>query len=341
MQRDTWTRIAQLIVVLLSALTLKLCYSMASPNELRWILAPTTVLVELVSGTAFKFESHAGYISSDRSFVIAASCAGVNFLITSFLMLSLRKLWRDRSPNRSQNRSYNPSNNVAWRFIPVAALSAYLATLIANTVRIATALRLQRMYLETSWLSGNQLHRFEGIFIYFGFLLLLFMVSERSWENASDLRSFPSDAGGFPAGTDRNVCPTSHEEPGLPSHAGCPHGNSGLFRQSLFPLIYYATVLRIPLANGAYRTGTVATDFWEHSVFVLLTPLLLIVPLATFRLFRSYRNQWAAVSARLIRSDTERNQQPNQGASTRTIRLLLSFRKGTCAPAGRTRRPWA
>ena len=133
-QEATWNRNAQLVVVLLCALTLKLYYSTASANQLRWILAPTTVLVELVSGTPFEFESHAGYITSDRSFVIAASCAGVNFLITAFLMLSLRKLWRDRSRN--------PPVNVAWKFIPAAALFAYLATLVANTVRISTALRL-------------------------------------------------------------------------------------------------------------------------------------------------------------------------------------------------------
>ena len=165
-QRSTWNRSAQLVVVLLCALTLKLYYSTASANQLRWILAPTTAFVELVSRTPFEFESHAGYISSDRTFLIAGSCAGVNFLITAFLMLSLRKLWRDRS------------QKIVWKFIPSAALFAYLATLVANTVRISTALRLQRLPLE-SWLSPNQLHRFEGILIYFGFLLLLFMVSEK------------------------------------------------------------------------------------------------------------------------------------------------------------------
>jgi len=267
-QRSTWNRNAQLMVVLFCALTLKLYYSTASANQLRWILAPTTVFVELISGTPFEFESHAGYLSSDRSFLIAASCAGVNFLITSFLMLSLRKLWRDRSQNRS--------HKVAWRFIPVAALIAYLATIVANTIRISTALRLHRMPLELTWLSGNQLHRFEGIFIYFGSLLLLFMLSEKMCsENASGL---PSHAGRGPqAGSPVRVVDR-------------PRGRPGLFRQSFFPLlIYYTTTLGVPLANGAYRPGIAATDFWEHSVFVLLTPLLLILPLATFRFYKDQR----------------------------------------------------
>src|SRR5262245_28542399 len=96
--RCTRNRIAQCIFVLVCASTLKLYYSAASANQLRWILAPTTALVELVSGASFEFESHAGYMSGDRSFLIASSCAGVNFLITAFLMLSMRKLLGARSP---------------------------------------------------------------------------------------------------------------------------------------------------------------------------------------------------------------------------------------------------
>jgi exosortase K len=236
-------RTAQLVVVVLCAVVVKLYYSTASVNQLRWILAPTTALVELVSGSRFEFESYAGYMSGDHTFVIAASCAGVNFLITAFLMLSLRKLWGEKA------------QGTAWRFIPCAAVCAYLATLVANTVRISTALQLRGMNQEVGWLSPNQLHRFEGIFIYFGFLLLLFMVSEKM----------------------------GSKNPSSSKNA------AGLFRRSFWPLlIYYATTLGLPTINGAYRQGA---DFWEHSLFVLLTPLLLILPLATFRLYRNQRLQ--------------------------------------------------
>jgi len=233
-QTITWNRNVQLAVALLGALALKLCYSTASPNQLRWILGPSTVLVQLVSGKTFMFESYAGYISSDRSVLIAASCAGVNFLITAFLMLSLRRLWKTRS------------QDIGWKVLPTAAVVAYLVTLVANTVRISTALWLQAMAVETRWLSPNQLHRFEGIVIYFGFLLVLFLVSEKvSSENAS-----------------------------------C------LLRRSVFPLLmYYSVTLGIPLARGLYQPQDPLTHFWEHSLFVVLTPLLLIAPLVAFRFF--------------------------------------------------------
>lgn len=201
-RRSTW--IAQLLVVLFVALGLKLHYSTATPEQLRWILAPTTTLVEIVSGTSFRFESHAGYMSSDHTFLIAASCAGVNFLITAFLMLTLRRVWTDRRQSRG------------WSFIPVTGLLAYLTTIVANTVRICVALHLRELPRHKSWLDPNQLHRSEGIFIYFGFLLLLFMLTEE-----------PRSA--------RFI---------------------DLLKRSLFPLvIYYATTFGIPLVNGAYRQG--------------------------------------------------------------------------------------
>lgn len=274
-----WRRQAQLAAVLLCALALKLYYSTASVNELRWILTPTTALVELVSGRSFEFESHAGYLSGDRSFLIAASCAGVNFLITSFLMLALRKLWKARS----QDLTTDPAQSLNWSFIPTAAVFAYLATLVANTARISIALWLRRTPLGIGWLSPNQLHRLEGILVYFGFLLLLFVVSEK----LSSKISFQ-----------------------LPPHADCRRGKPSLLRQSLFPLIiYYLTALGIPLANSAYHGGFATADFWEHSLFVLLTPLFLILLLAAFRLY----NSW---SVRTVRPTVQRETREIQTAGS-------------------------
>ncbi len=229
-----WNRVAQVFVVLLGALGLKQYYSTASANQLRWILAPTTMLVSFVSGESFQFEPYSGYLTTDHTFVIATACAGVNFLITAFVMLSLRRLWCDEASN-------------SWRFIPTAALLAYFATLVANAVRITIALQLQRMPPQIGGFSPGELHRFEGILVYFGFLLLLFVISER----------------------------------------GRAKNNSRLLSLAVFPLlIYYLTTLGIPLANSAYRGKIDSVDFWEHFVFVLLTPLIIILPLSTLRYFR-------------------------------------------------------
>ena len=222
----------QLWLVALCALTLKVHYSTATADDLRWILAPTTLFVEFMGGHQFQFESYAGYMSSDRRFLIAAPCAGVNFLITAFLMLTLRRLWRERA------------QGVSWTMIPVAAVLAYIATLVANTTRIWLALELRAQSVEVTGLTSNQLHRLEGIVVYFGFLLLLFLVVERF-------------------------------ETGKPVQVA---------RVLAFPLlIYYAVTLGIPLANGSYRQGSA---FWEHSVFVLVLPVLFVAPLAVWYAWR-------------------------------------------------------
>ena len=84
--------------------------------------------------------------------------------------------------------------------------------------------------MQVSGLSGDQLHRLEGIVVYFGFLLVLFVLTES-------------------AGLSRRLV--------------------------LFPLgVYYLTTLGVPLLNGSYKQGI---PFFEHSLFVLVLPLFLVI----------------------------------------------------------------
>ena len=253
-QKLIWS--AQLLTVGLCALALKGYYSTATANDLGWILAPTAALVELLSGKHFAFESYTGYMSSDRTFVIAVPCAGVNFLITAFLMLSLRRLWRE------QFRS------IGWAFLPFAAVLAYVATLIANTARIWLALELRSRQVAIDGLTGNQLHRVEGVVVYFSFLLLLFFVMER-FESAKGFES----ANGFECAK------------GYGSANGFESARPLRFARVLpFPLlIYYATTLGIPLLNGSFREHA----FWEHFVFVIVLPLLVVTPVLFWQLRKS------------------------------------------------------
>ena len=239
--------IAQLVVVLLSAFVLKLHYSTATVNQLRWILYPTKLLVQLISGQAFQFESHAGYMSGDHLFLIAASCAGVNFMITAFLMLSLMRLWNHRS------------QRISWMFYPKAMLVGYMVTIVANAVRISLALQMQAMRFKIGSLDGNQLHRLEGILVYFGVLLLLFVFSDRN-------------------ATVRSTSLLT------------------LLRRYSFPvLIYYGCTLGLPLARGAQ-----ASDFWEHSLFVLLTPLLVLFVIAALHFGKiSIRSRYSRLAIRV------------------------------------------
>ncbi len=224
MSKTIVIRAIQIVTVLAVALALKYHYSVASVNSLRWILEPTRLLVGAVTSHTFRFESYAGYLSDDRTFIIAASCSGVNFLIIAFLMLNAGQLYRER--------------RLTWTQIGISMLVAYFATLIANTVRIAVALQMMNYDLRIGDLGDEDIHRIEGIVVYFGFLLLLFFVSEKI---ADRTRPNPST----------------------------------LIRRSLIPLVvYYIATLGIPLAGGAYREMA----FWQHSVFVIVIPLIVILP---------------------------------------------------------------
>jgi exosortase K len=233
---------AQLTAVAVLAGAGKFFHANANVNDLQWILAPTAWLVELANGERFEFESYAGYINDDRSFLIAGSCSGMNFLIIAFVMLSLLRLFGNARPG-----------DVSWRFVPVAALIAFFATIVANAVRISVALRINRMQPEWIWVNPDQLHRFQGIFVYFGFLLLLFILSEKL-RRRDEHRT-----------------------------------NTHLFRFWRFaaPLLaYWAMTLGIPLLNGARRQDA---PFLEHSLFVILTSLALILPIGIIEFIRIRR----------------------------------------------------
>ena len=233
MTKELTKPIIQLGLVSLVAFALKFHYSMATVNELRWILEPTRLLVETVTSHTFRFEPFAGYLSDDRTFLIAASCAGVNFLIIAFLMLNAGQLLRERK--------------LTWTNIGVSMVVAYVVTLIANTARIAIALQMQKYDLRIGNFDEEEIHRLEGIVVYFGFLLVLFFVSEKI---ASRTRPHPST----------------------------------LFRRSLIPLaIYYAATLGVPLVGGAYRDSA----FWQHSLFVVITPLIFALPIICLALIVS------------------------------------------------------
>lgn len=223
-------KLYQLAAVIAAAALLKLFYSTANVNQLRWILAPTSFCVELVTGETFRFESYAGYVNRDNSFLIADSCSGMNFLIAAFLMLSVLVLW---------DKKYR---EVAWHAFPIAAVAAFVTTIAANTVRIAVALKLHRMHATALWINPEQAHRLQGIFIYFGFLLLLYLLYEK-FERGDRIETAKTKA---------------------------------LIRKPLIPLlIYWLITLGIPIIRGSYLEGS---PFWEHLAFVVLTPLVLITP---------------------------------------------------------------
>ena len=146
---------------------LKRYYAAAGADDLWWILSPVARLVGVMTRTRFELQPGEGYFSRDRLFLIEKSCAGINFMIAAFGMLTLALLHRVGSKLS------------AARVLSVSLLASYSAAVLVNTVRIAIAMGLAAHPAALPAFSAADLHRVEGITVYFGGLVLLYELVQR------------------------------------------------------------------------------------------------------------------------------------------------------------------
>ena len=146
---------------------LKRHYADARVEDLLWILTPTANVVGVVTGTNYRLLSGEGYFSRDRMFLIEKSCAGINFMIAAFGMLVLALVHRAGSAK------------AAATLLAVSLLASYSAAVVVNAVRIAIAMWLATRPAALSTVSAADLHRIEGIVVFFGGLVLLYELARR------------------------------------------------------------------------------------------------------------------------------------------------------------------
>ena len=156
-----------LAVAVLIAWSLKRHYADARADDLWWILSPVARLVGVMTRTSFALQPGEGYFSRDRLFLIEKSCAGINFMIAAFGMLMLALLHRVGS------------RFSAARVLSVSLLASYSAAVLVNAVRIAIAMWLAAHPAALSTFSAADVHRVEGITVYFGGLVLLYELVQR------------------------------------------------------------------------------------------------------------------------------------------------------------------
>jgi exosortase K len=161
------TRLAALIVVVVAIWGLKRYYADATADQLWWILAPTASLVHGVTGASFALAPGEGYFSSDRLFLIEKSCAGINFMIAAFGMVTLTRLRRV------------DSTASGVRVLTAGLAVSYAAAVLVNASRIAVAMWLTAHPVAAAGFSSAEIHRIEGIVVYFGGLVLLYELVQR------------------------------------------------------------------------------------------------------------------------------------------------------------------
>jgi exosortase K len=171
------TKLCVLIVVVLAIWGMKRYYADARADDLWWILSPTARLAGIMTGTGFAVTPGEGYFSPERLFLIEKSCAGINFMIAAFGMVTFALLHRVGSGLSGA------------RVLGVSLLASYSAAVLVNAARIAIAMWLAAHPVAISTLTPAEIHRFEGITVYFGGLMLLFELVQRFDRGAAAVRS--------------------------------------------------------------------------------------------------------------------------------------------------------
>jgi len=146
---------------------LKRHYADARVEELWWILTPTARLTGVMTGTAFEWQAGEGYLSRERLFLIEKSCAGVNFFIAAFGMLTFALLHRIGSWSSPM------------RVLGASLAAGYAAAVTVNAVRISIGMWLAAHPVAPWAISAADVHRIEGIIVYFGGLALLYDLAQR------------------------------------------------------------------------------------------------------------------------------------------------------------------
>jgi exosortase K len=168
-----------LAAVAVIAFGMKRHYADARADDLGWMLSPTAHVVGAITGTTFTREPQEGYFSRDRLFLIEKSCAGINFMIAAFAVLTLALLHRVGS------------GLSAARVLGVSVVASYAATVVINALRIAIAMWLAGHPVAGSTFSAADVHRVEGIAVYFGGLVLIHELAARLGRRAAPLGQTP------------------------------------------------------------------------------------------------------------------------------------------------------
>ena len=160
-------KVPLLVATALIAWALKRHYSDARVDDLWWMLAPTAQLVGVTTGATFAPQPGEGYFSRDHLFLIEKSCAGINFMIAAFGMLVFTLFRRAGTPIS------------AATVVVVCVLASYAAAVAVNAVRIAIAMWLAARPAVLPTFSAADVHRLEGIVVYFAGLVLLYELAQR------------------------------------------------------------------------------------------------------------------------------------------------------------------
>lgn len=145
-------------------LLLNLGYSLATLDQLYFILKPTSVLISMTTGSVSNYTSESGFYFQGLDILLVKSCSGFNFMILCFTLLSFLGL------------SFADTRSAKRYVLPIALFIAYLITIVANASRIIMAIAGQRM--ADNFLPHRPhglIHEIIGAVVYLFFLFVVYL----------------------------------------------------------------------------------------------------------------------------------------------------------------------
>lgn len=216
----------------------KIFYSAADSNGLKWILRPTAWWVRTLSGISFEYDPYLGYVNHSLRFIIAPSCSGTQFMVITITTLIFSFVHRMETKIRG----------FCW--IVISLVSSYLFTIFVNSLRIVLSiylpLYLQKSDIYSGWMTPARLHTSIGIIIYFSSLCIIYHIAEYVSRTPSlRLRRQP-DCNKI------HLSGTSFVE---------------IIHKCITPMFWYFSItLGIPFLNKAYKDNL--SNFIEYTILV-------------------------------------------------------------------------
>lgn len=238
-----------LIVAL--GITFKWLFAEADADRLDWLLRPASALVSLCTGIPFSRFPGEGYGNEVESILIAPACSGLNFFIILSVTGLCLAVWHLHGLRRT----------LAWGITGLCA--AYAVSLTVNTLRIVLAIGMYKGSGPALPLSAEQLHRVEGVIIYYVCLCFFVMLFSAVLNKIQAGTGPVIQAQPRPYGV-----PVDLQNAGREQRARPPLRISSALKVLLPLFCYLLFTLGIPLLNGA--TAKAPEAFALHCLTVLL-----------------------------------------------------------------------
>lgn len=171
-----WPSLAWWLAVSFVMVGLKHHYSTATAADLEWTLGPLSDLLEWFTGHEFHRDAHGEWVSESADVRLVKACAGINFMLMSFLAYA----WVFRPDRRAV------TGLLAWiagrlGLLCTGIVAAWVSGLLANSLRIMVGMSMETpgWLIDATGTDATQLHRLVGLGIYLPLLSLQIMLGNR------------------------------------------------------------------------------------------------------------------------------------------------------------------